>query len=198
MKEELYQVLDDKMFEAMANLHTATIARVTAVTGSTVSCIPVINRIVDGESIQLPEFVEVPLILMQGGGSYTVHPIAPGDYCMLIFTERCFDRWYAGQDFQPPLELRMHDYSDGFAIVGVRPASSGITVPNITTHQGDRINNGNYTNNGDVVINGNLTVNGDITCTGRITVAAATIGGIDFASHVHPENDSGGPTGTPQ
>src|SRR5699024_8744323 len=119
MSEELYQVLDDKIFEALANLHTIVVARVTVVHDTTVNCRPVINRVVNGESIALPEFIEVPPVFLQGGSSYTAHPIAPGNSCLLLITERCFDRWYAGSDFQPPLEMRMHDYSDGFALVGV-------------------------------------------------------------------------------
>lgn len=45
----------------------------------------------------------------------------------------------------------------------------------------------------DTTNNGNVTINGTLTTTGAITVPAATIGGIDFATHTH----SGGtlPTG---
>jgi len=116
---------------------------------------------------------------MQGGGSYSAHPIVPGDYCLLLVSERSFDRWYSGADFQLPPEYRTHDYSDCFALVGVNPLATAITIPSISTQQGDHVTNGNET------INGNLTVNGDIVCTGRITCANATIAGIDFLTHVH-------------
>lgn len=208
--EDLYQVMDDKVFEVLANLHTAVPAKVTMVSDTTINCQPVINRMVDGVSVPLPEFIEVPPVFMQGGDSYTAHPIAQGDYCLLLIAERCFDRWYAGADFMPPLEMRMHDYSDGFALVGINPAARAIQIPQVITHigdtyqkgdyvhDGDRTQTGNQTVNGNVTINGNLTVNGDITCTGTLTVPVAVIGGIDFGSHVHPENDNGGPTGVPQ
>jgi hypothetical protein len=203
MKEDLYSVLDQKIIEALSNIHTVTVAKITEVTGATISCQPVINRVVDGKSIQLPVFIEVPVILLQGGTSYTVHPIAVDDYCLLFFNERCFDRWYAGDDFQDPLEMRTHDYSDAFAIVGVQPKSGEITIPSTTTHNGDRINDGVYTNNGDVnfngvqtqsgdvfvtgdmTINGNLTVTGNITCGGMMTVPAIVVNGIPFATHTH-------------
>lgn len=121
---------------ALANVHTATIAVVTSVGDKTISCRPVINRVVNGQSVALPEFVDVPPVFLSGGSSYLAHPITQGDYCLLVFTERCFDRWYAGQDFQPPLEMRMHDYSDGFAIVGIQPLNSAITIPQETTMTG--------------------------------------------------------------
>lgn len=187
-KKQLVDTLELAIFEALTNVHTATIAKVTAVGLTTISVQPVINRVVDGQSIQLPEFTEVPPLFMQGGGSYTAHPIAVGDYCLLILTERCFDRWYEGQDFRRPAEFRMHDYSDGIAIVGVNPRAGALTIPDViqqtgdTNQDGDYTHQGNYTQTGnmeitgDFTLNGNMQVNGNITCTG--TIAAGNFTGL--------------------
>ncbi len=135
---------------------------------------------------------------MQGGGSYTAHPIAVGDYCLLILTERCFDRWYSGSDFQDPAEFRMHDYSDGIAIVGINPTAGALTIPSVIQQTGDTNQDGNYTRQGslvqigDMTITGNLHVDGEITCTGDVVA-----GGISLRNHTHP-GDSGGTTGGPQ
>ncbi len=205
MKEKLRltDIIADAIGEALSNLHTATIAKVTAVQEKTISVQPVINRVVDGKSITLPQFTKVPPLFMQGGGSYTAHPIAVGDYCLLILTERCFDRWYSGSDFQDPAEFRMHDYSDGIAIVGINPQAGALTIPSVIQQTGDANADGDHTHQGDttqmgnLTITGNLHVNGNITCTGKLTAATATIGGIDFGTHTHP-GDSGGTTGGPQ
>jgi len=205
MKEKLRltDIIADAIGEALSNLHTATIAKVTAVQEKTISVQPVINRVVDGKSITLPQFTKVPPLFMQGGGSYTAHPIAVGDYCLLILTERCFDRWYSGSDFQDPAEFRMHDYSDGIAIVGINPQAGALTIPSVIQQTGDTNQDGDYTRQGslvqigDMTITGNLHVDGNITCTGKLTAATATIGGIDFGTHTHP-GDSGGTTGGPQ
>ena len=205
MKEKLRltDIIADAIGEALSNLHTATIAKVTAVQEKTISVQPVINRVVDGMSIQLPQFTKVPPLFMQGGGSYTAHPIAVGDYCLLILTERCFDRWYSGSDFQDPAEFRMHDYSDGIAIVGINPQAGALTIPSVIQQTGDANADGDHTHQGDttqmgnLTITGNLHVNGNITCTGKLTATTATIGGIDFGTHTHP-GDSGGTTGGPQ
>jgi len=205
MKEKLQltDIIADAIGEALSNLHTATIAKVTAVQAKTISVQPAINRVVDGKSITLPQFTKVPPLFMQGGGSYTAHPIAVGDYCLLILTERCFDRWYSGADFQDPAEFRMHDYSDGIAIVGINPKAGALTIPSVIQQTGDANADGDHTHQGDTTQIGNLTitgdiqVNGNITCTGKLTAASATIGGIDFGSHTHP-GDSGGTTGGPQ
>jgi len=190
MKEKLRltDIIADAIGEALSNLHTATIAKVTAVQAKTISVQPVINRVVDGMSITLPQFTKVPPLFMQGGGSYTAHPIAIGDYCLLILTERCFDRWYSGSDFQDPAEFRMHDYSDGIAIVGINPTAGALTIPSVIqqtgdanadgdhTHQGDRTQTGNQTIIGDLHVDGNVTVTGNITCLG--TIAAGNYTGL--------------------
>lgn len=197
---QLIDGIDDALQFALANLHTATIARVVAVAAKTIDVQPVINRTVDGESIPLPVFTKVPPLFMQGGTSYTAHPIAIGDYCLLILTERCFDRWYEGQDERSPAEFRMHDYSDGIAIVGVNPRAKAITIPTVIqqtgdtnqdgnyTHQGNRTQTGNYdltgnfdqvgnmTITGDFTLNGDMQINGNITCTG--TIAAGNFTGL--------------------
>jgi hypothetical protein len=197
-KRQLIDILNSAIGEALANLHTATIAKVTGVQAKTISAQPVINRVVDGKSIKLPQFTKVPPLFMQGGGSYTAHPIAVGDYCLLILTERCFDRWYSGADFQDPAEFRMHDYSDGIAIVGINQLAGALTIPDVIQQTGDTNQDGNYTRQGslvqigDMTITGNLHVDGEITCTGDVVA-----GGISLRNHTHP-GDSGGTTGGPQ
>jgi hypothetical protein len=195
---QLYETIQDNIFTSLANLHTFAIAKVTAVQAKTISCQPVIQRVVNKVNITLPEFIEVPPMFMQGGSSYTAHPIAVGDYCLLLFSERCFDRWYEGQDFRPPAEFRMHDYSDAVAIVGLNNRAGAITIPDVIqqtgdtnqdgnyTHQGSNTQTGNYTLTGNMVqvgdmeitgdftLNGDMQVNGNITCTGTISAANFT------------------------
>ena len=202
-KRQLIDVMNDAIEFALSNLHTATIAKVTGVQAKTISVQPVINRVVNQKSIELPEFTMVPPVFMQGGGSYTAHPIAVGDYCLLILTERCFDRWYDGSDFQDPSEFRMHDYSDGLAIVGVNPMAGALTIPSVIqqtgdtnqdgdyTHQGNRTQTGDYNQTGNVVRTGTRTqtgddtVNGNATVTGLLAVGAlAGMGGGPVTSDV--------------
>lgn len=199
----LRRAIKDTINHSLANLHTATISKVTKVDDKTINCKPVINRYINGANVELPEFIEVPPIFMYGGTSYTAHPISVGDYCLLIFTERCFDRWYVGDDFVLPAEYRMHDYSDGFALVGILPQASAISIPSVITRIGDTIQNGDITrtgdlnHTGDMIINGNLTVNGSIFCTGTITVptinatSSLKINGIEMKTHTHGGVETG-------
>lgn len=160
-KRELPDVMNDAILTALANTHTILIGRVEAVNATTIDVQPVIQRVVDGVNISLPLFPSVPPVFMQGGASYDAHPIAAGDYCLLLINERCFDRWYAGDDGVPPLEFRMHDYSDGFALVGVNPAAMAKTIPTTierfgdSTVTGDWIHSGSYTLTGPLAVIGN-------------------------------------------
>jgi hypothetical protein len=198
-QKQLLDVLMVAIGHALADLHTATVARVTKVNADTIDCRPVINRVIDGESIALPEFVDVPVLVAQGGGSYTAYPVAVGDYVLLVFTERCFDRWWNGQDYQPPLELRMHDYSDGVALLGLNPLAGLIPIPTTIkqvgdtvqigdyAHTGDRTQTGDYTHTGNLIRTGNMTVTGDLTLTGDINVT----GNITCSGTIAAGNFSG-------
>ncbi|HAT2326256.1 Gp138 family membrane-puncturing spike protein [Citrobacter sp. S5] len=198
MIEELHDTIGLGVEFALADVHTIVVAKITSVNDKTISCVPVINRVVKGNSKQLPEFIEVPPVILQGGDSYIAEPIAAGDYCLVLISERCYDAWYAGSDFVSPLEMRMHDYSDGFALCGVNPQATAISIPKRNRMmKGDTDHEGDLNLTGNVSITGNLSVSGDINCAGRLTVAAATIGGIDFGTHKH-KGDSGGTTGGPQ
>ncbi|EPM5600621.1 Gp138 family membrane-puncturing spike protein [Citrobacter braakii] len=198
MTEELHDTISLGVEFALADVHTIVVAKITSVNDKTISCVPVINRVVKGSSKQLPEFIEVPPVILQGGDSYIAEPISAGDYCLVLISERCYDAWYAGSDFVSPLEMRMHDYSDGFALCGVNPQATAISIPKRNRMmKGDTDHEGDLNLTGNVSITGNLSVSGDINCAGRLTVAAATIGGIDFGTHKH-KGDSGGTTGGPQ
>jgi hypothetical protein len=101
-------------------------------------------------SIQMPQLVDVPVLWPGGGGVTLVFAIAAGDECLVHFSARCIDAWWAqgfaaatagtgtGADGKPvnpqndPPVFRMHNLSDGFASVGVRSQARVFTVdPNV-------------------------------------------------------------------
>ena len=150
-KDTLTNVLQNAINEALSNTHTSTIAKVTKVTGSTISVKPVFKRVLNDVEVELPEFAEVPIFTLQGGSNYRIMPIAVGDTALLVFSERCIDDWYLGADNKKPREYRMHDYSDAIAIVGLNNINDAIAIP--TGHekvQGDIEHTGNYTLIGDI------------------------------------------------
>lgn len=184
-EDRLIDVINAAIFKALTDTHTMAICKVTGVNSETINCRSVINRVVDGESIEFPEFVDVPVISLQGGGKSLSFPIAEGDYCLLFIAERCFDNWWVGGDFQSPLEMRMHDYSDGFALVGINPLSGAIPITKDMKFIGD------------LVIDGSLTVNGGIEATGDVK-AGVSPAQVSLKNHKHTGGTlAGGLTGSP-
>jgi len=152
--DSLTFVIKKAIDEALADTHTATIAKVTKITGATISAKPVFKRVIGDVEVELPEFAEIPIFTLQGGSNYRIMPISVGDTALLIFSERCIDDWYLGSDNKRPREYRMHDYSDAIAIVGLNNATNAITIP--TGHekvQGNIEHTGDYTLVGDAIVN---------------------------------------------
>ena len=182
---------------SLVDTHTTLIAKITKINQKTIDCKPVISRLVNDKAVDLPVFIEVPVINFLGGSSSIQMPLAVGDYAVLFVVERCFDEWYSGNDFKPPLEARIHDYSDCIALVGLKNMQGELDIPTVIKmmgdveqqgnyiHMGNRTQTGNYNITGNVVINGNLSVNGNITIVG----GDITIDGVSFKNHTHPQND---------
>ena len=81
----------------------------------------VFMRVIGQELMKYPTLVDVPCICLQGDGGdarMTV-PIKAGDMALVLFCDRDIDNWFAGADLSAPNSERLHDLSDGIAIVGL-------------------------------------------------------------------------------
>ncbi|HVT06739.1 MAG TPA: Gp138 family membrane-puncturing spike protein [Polyangia bacterium] len=70
----------------------------------------------------------MPVYFPAGGGFVLTLPVAQGDECLVVFSERAIDNWFAHGGIQGPSEFRLHDYSDGFAFVGFASKPNAIPV----------------------------------------------------------------------
>ncbi|RQU63888.1 phage baseplate assembly protein V [Burkholderia cenocepacia] len=68
----------------------------------------------------LPPVVDCPVQFPSGGNCTLTFPVAPGDECLLVFASRSVDAWWQSGGVQEQAALRMHDLSDGFALLGFR------------------------------------------------------------------------------
>lgn len=82
-------------------------------------------------SVELPLLGDVPICFPSGGGFTLTFPIEVGDEVLVVFASRCIDSWWQSGDIGLPLELRMHDLSDGFAIPG--PKSLPNVIPAVSS-----------------------------------------------------------------
>lgn len=72
-------------------------------------------------SVNLPMFVDVPIVWPRAGGYALTFPVKVGDEVLVVFGDRCIDSWWQSGGIGVALEPRMHDLSDAFAILA--PAS---------------------------------------------------------------------------
>lgn len=79
----------------------------------------------------LPLLPDVPVCFPRGGGVTLTFPIKPGDECLVVFASRCIDGWWQSGGSQLAPEFRMHDLSDGFALIG--PQSQAEKISNLST-----------------------------------------------------------------
>ncbi|WP_175785445.1 Gp138 family membrane-puncturing spike protein [Burkholderia ambifaria] len=71
-------------------------------------------------STALPLLVDCPVQFPAGGNCTLTFPVKQGDECLVVFASRCIDAWWQSGGVQEQAELRMHDLSDGFVLLGFR------------------------------------------------------------------------------
>lgn len=212
---------------AQSQIWTALPSVVTAVDLSkqTVSVQPSIQGNIsapDGssQSVNLPLLVDVPIVWPRAGGFALTFPIVAGDEVLVVFASRCIDSWWQSGGVGVQAEVRMHDLSDGFAVLA--PTSqpkklSGVSSSNVqlrdeagTTYveiaPGGKIKllgatsidlNAPTINIAATNINieGTTVQNGAMTMNGQVTqTGGMSIGGVTFGSHKHTGVQTGGGT----
>lgn len=190
-----------------STMWTALPCIVTKVTWSamTIECQPTIQGQITDENnistyVNLPVLVDVPIVFPGAGGFVLTMPIQIGDEVLVVFGSRCIDGWFQSGGIQQPIEGRMHDLSDGFAIPG--PKSLPNVVPNISSTAA-QLRNVAGTSYIEIAANGkiNLVSTEGVNITGDLVVSGEITGGsgmIPLSTHVHPGVMSGSDdTGAP-
>lgn len=144
-RERLVDAADDKRASVQASLDGRQAQLWTAMPGIvqsydatavTVEVQPAIQAMYTDPAgaqsfVNLPILPDVPVCFPRGGGYTATFPIQPGDECLVVIASRCIDSWWDQGGVQGQRELRMHDLSDGFAIVG--PFSQKTKIANVST-----------------------------------------------------------------
>lgn len=158
------------------------------------------------EFVNLPLLVDVPIVLPSVTGFTLSLPIKAGDEVLVVFASRCIDSWWQSGGVGKPMEMRMHDLSDGFAIPGPRSLSKVTPIH----EENFQITNDTQTAMVEITPAGVINLkaptqinfdcptvifSGAIAASGNIQCAGANIGGKDFATHTHVSNTGSGHTG---
>lgn len=67
-----------------------------------------------------PVLLDVPVFVAAGGAGSLTFPVAAGDLCLVLFNDRDMDTLWDTGNVAVPNSGRMHDLSDGLALVGFR------------------------------------------------------------------------------
>lgn len=158
--------------------------------------------------VNMPLLLDVPVIMPNAGSFMLSFPVKAGDECLVIFSDRCIDNWWNSSGIQPQVtnqgvgELRFHDLSDGFAIIGPFSKPSVPTAISTSTVQLRTKDGGTFL---EIDASGNCNIKANVNITGNLVVSGTTTGtadgrfnGIHVSAHHHPGVQSGGSnTGEP-
>lgn len=173
----------------------------------TITCVPAIKGVQTSDEqaqsfVQMPVLLDVPLVFPSAGGFTLSLPVTAGDEVLVVFSSRCIDAWWQSGGVQAPMELRMHDLSDGFAIPGPKSqpnVQAGLNATNARLTVDDGSAYIELTKSGavNILAPGGLNVTGPINSTLEITAQTETTP-IPLSTHLHGGVTPGsGETGVP-
>lgn len=75
--------------------------------------------------VNYAQLVDCPVISLGGGTAALTLPITKGDECLVLFNDRDINNWFQNGAGAPVATSRLHSFSDGLILVGVR------SLPNV-------------------------------------------------------------------
>lgn len=131
---DVLQMLKRNIFAGLRVCLPGTVSAVNAADGTVDVLVGVMQNVaqqglVDGLDFLYPPLLACPLVTLQGGGVGAVMPVSVGDECLVVFSDRCIDNWLTTGAATPLPNFRMHDISDGFALVGLNSFSNVLLTP---------------------------------------------------------------------
>lgn len=181
----LTDVLDSAKRDTQVTLNCTNIGQIESFDSATqtaniqILLKQVLNINADGtKTIQAhPLLVQCPVVTMFGGSSFINLPIAKGDTCLVFFNDREIDNWLFDDGEQTPTTPRVHNISDGMALVGIRSFQNSIadflangirawfsanSNISLTDNAVDSLA-GLWTHTGDFHLDGNFSITGTMT-----------------------------------
>jgi len=76
--------------------------------------------------VDYPILIDMPAVVLGGGGGNLTFPILQGDECLVLFNDRDLDNWFGGSNTLGVATPRMHSFSDGIALVGLHSSIRSI------------------------------------------------------------------------
>lgn len=117
------QAIGEAIDARLRDVHTALPGRIKSFDPATQrATVEVLHKPrFNGRPVDMPDLIEVPVVMPRGGGFAFTFPLKVGDGVQLMFQERNMETFYERGDRDAPPTLRMHDLSDAVAIPGLEP-----------------------------------------------------------------------------
>lgn len=134
--------------------------------------------------IELPVLVDVPVVFQSAGGYSLTFPVKAGDEALAVFSSRCIDTWWDTSAVSVQPDMRMHDLSDAFALIGPRSRpralSPAVHAGGLEMRKDDGSAYLRLNDNGNVVVvtSANVDVtaaNATVTASGQINLTAPLV-----------------------
>ena len=74
------------------------------------------------QNVSYPIMADCPVIVLGGGLTSLTFPITIGDECLVLFNDRDIDNWISNSVTLEVNSSRLHSFSDGIILVGLRSA----------------------------------------------------------------------------
>lgn len=78
--------------------------------------------------VDYPLLIDVPAIILSGGPANITFPIRSGDTCLILFNDRDIDNWFESGQIGPVASNRLHSFSDGIALIGLRSSHNSLST----------------------------------------------------------------------
>lgn len=187
-QQELYRQMFDAYGRQLRVAEPGIIEAFDATTQTVTVQLAIRERVQNPDTLEykwtaIPLLVDVPIMFPRAGGFVLTMPVQKGDECLVIFSDMCEDGWFQHGSVQNQAEIRRHDLSDGFCILG--PWSQPNVIASYSTDSAQL-----RTEDGATYIS---LKSGEI----DLHATSVKINGLNFGSHVHSD-PQGGTTGTPQ
>lgn len=86
----------------------------------------------DPVQVAYPILMNCPVVILSGGSCALTMPISPGDDCIVLFNDRDIDNWYNGSTNSGVATNRLHSFSDGLILVGIRSLANSLLAYDTT------------------------------------------------------------------
>lgn len=86
-----------------------------------------VSGIYENFLVDYPILLDCPVVCLGGGSASLTFPIITGDECLVLFNDRDIDNWFQGNSNGELSTSRLHSFSDGIILVGIRSLANVLT-----------------------------------------------------------------------